>query len=87
MATAGGGDEVVFLFSSKPAPVPGPDSHHGFCNFQREALRGVAERVLDHIFDCSTSRQVAKLLQAPLERAAVADRLKSALRRAKSAIP
>lgn len=36
----------------------------------REALRGVAERVLDHIFEAFSSEQWANLLGVPLERAA-----------------
>lgn len=36
----------------------------------REALRGVAERVLDHLFEAFSSDQWADLLKAPLERAA-----------------
>ena len=37
---------------------------------KREALRGVAEVVLDHIFEAFSSEQWAELLKAPLERAA-----------------
>ena len=36
----------------------------------REALRGVAERVLDHIFEVFSSERWAELLKVPLERAA-----------------
>lgn len=37
---------------------------------KREALRGVAEQILDHIFEAFSSEQWAELLKAPLERAA-----------------
>lgn len=37
---------------------------------KREALRGVAERVLDHIFEAFSSEQWADLLETPLDRAA-----------------
>lgn len=36
----------------------------------REALRSVAERVLDHIFTACSSEQWAELLRIPLEHAA-----------------
>ena len=60
------GDLTCFACS---IPRAAREAHAGAVA-NREPLRGMAERVLDHVFEECSARQWAELLEAPLERAA-----------------